>query len=219
MTLPTTSSGPSPTGVFCSFEGGDGVGKSTQIELLAAWLRGHGLEVLTTREPGGTELGLELRAAVLHGGHVSARTEALLYATDRAHHVDTVVRPALERGGVVLTDRYLDSSVAYQGDGRELGASEVEALSLWATEGLIPHVTVLLDLDPEVGLARLAHRSARPDRLESAGMDFHHRTRSAYLARAAADPHRWLVVDAAAPVEEIAAVVRARVAPLVGVPG
>ncbi len=122
--------------MFCSFEGGDGVGKSTQIELLADWLRGRGVEVVTTREPGGTELGLELRAAVLHGGHVSARTEALLYATDRAHHVASVVRPALERGAVVLTDRYLDSSVAYQGDGRALGAVEVEALSLWATEGL-----------------------------------------------------------------------------------
>ncbi|MDO8106551.1 dTMP kinase [Isoptericola sp. b441] len=216
--LPPPPAGPSAHGVFCSFEGGDGVGKSTQIELLAEWLREHGVEVLATREPGGTELGLELRAAVLHGGHVSARTEALLYATDRAHHVDTVVRPALERGAVVLTDRYLDSSVAYQGDGRELGAAEVEALSLWATEGLLPHLTVLLDLDPAVGLARLAGRSARPDRLESAGLEFHHRARRAFLERADADPARWLVLDASRPVAELAAAVRARVAPLTGVP-
>lgn len=215
--LPPTAPVAAPTGgVFVSFEGGDGVGKSTQIRLLAAWLEEHGLAVLATREPGGTDLGLELRAAVLHGGHVSARTEALLYATDRSHHVASVVRPALERGDVVITDRYLDSSVAYQGDGRALGAAEVEALSLWATEGLLPQVTVLLDLDPAVGLARLADRAAAPDRLESAGLDFHVRTREAYLARAAADPARWLVVDAARPVEEIAAQVRVRLAPLVG---
>jgi dTMP kinase len=148
---------------------------------------------------------------VLHGEHVSARTEALLYATDRAHHVDTVVRPALARGAVVLTDRYLDSSVAYQGDGRALGAAEVEGLSLWATEGLLPHLTVLLDLDPAVGLARL---TGRPDRLESAGLEFHERTRRAYLERAAADPARWLVVDAGAGVDEIASQVRGRVAGL-----
>lgn len=213
---PTSTAATSSTGVFVSFEGGDGVGKSTQIRLLVDWLEEHGLVVHPTREPGGTELGIELRAAVLHGGHVSPRTEALLYATDRAHHVASVVRPALERGEVVITDRYLDSSVAYQGDGRALGAAEVESLSLWATEGLLPHLTVLLDLDPAVGLARLADRSAAPDRLESAGLDFHVRTREAYLARAAADPGRWLVVDAGRPVEDIAAQVRARVAPLVG---
>jgi dTMP kinase len=202
---------PSSVGVFLSFEGGDGVGKSTQIRLLAAWLTEQGHDVVATFEPGGTVLGRELRAAVLHGDHVSARTEALLYATDRAHHVDTVVRPALARGAVVVTDRYLDSSVAYQGDGRALGAAEVERLSLWATDGLLPHLTVLLDLDPAVGLARL---TGRPDRLESAGLEFHARTRRAYLDRAAADPSRWLVVDASAGVEEIAAQVRDRVAAL-----
>lgn len=211
------SPGPSPTGVFCSFEGGDGVGKTTQIRLLADWLAERGVEVVTTREPGGTELGLELRAAVMHGGHVSARTEAMLYATDRAHHVDTVVRPALARGAVVLTDRYLDSSVAYQGSGRELGVAEVEALSLWATEGLLPHLTVLLDLDPRVGLARLTSRTEAPDRLERAGDAVHARARAEFLRRAAADPGRWLVVDAGAPVDKIAAQVRARVAALVGV--
>lgn len=212
VTAPPQAAGaPSDVGVFVSFEGGDGVGKSTQIRLLAAWLADRGHDVVATFEPGGTELGRELRAAVLHGEHVSARTEALLYATDRAHHVDTVVRPALARGAVVLTDRYLDSSVAYQGDGRALGAAEVEGLSLWATEGLLPHLTVLLDLDPAVGLARL---TGRPDRLESAGLEFHERTRRAYLERAAADPARWLVVDAGAGVDEIASQVRGRVAGL-----
>ena len=202
-----------PAGVFVSFEGGDGVGKSTQVALLGHHLATLGREVVVTREPGGTPLGLELRRAVLHGEHLDPRTEALLYAADRAHHVDTLVRPALERGAVVLSDRYLDSSVAYQGTGRGLGADEVEQLSLWAVRGLLPHVTVLLDLDPAVGLARL---TGDPDRLESAGAEFHLRTRAAFLARAAADPDRWLVVDASRPAEDIAAVVRARLAPLLG---
>lgn len=200
-------------GVFISFEGGDGVGKSTQLRLLGEWLRSAGHEVVTTREPGGTELGVELRNAVLHGDHVSARTEALLYATDRAHHVDTVVRPALDRGAVVLTDRYLDSSVAYQGNGRDLGADEVERLSLWATEGLLPQLTVLLDLDPTVGLSRL---TGSPDRLESAGAEFHARTRRAFLDRAASGGERWLVLDASGSVANLQAAIRARVAPLLG---
>ncbi|MBC7291289.1 MAG: dTMP kinase [Actinotalea sp.] len=198
-------------GLFVSFEGGDGVGKSTQLELLAAWLRAAGHEVVTTREPGGTPLGRGLREAVLHGDHMGARAEALLYAADRAHHVDTVVRPALERGAVVLTDRYLDSSVAYQGDGRELGAREVEQLSLWATEGLLPDLTVLLDLDPAVGLGRL---TGAPDRLEAAGAAFHERTRRAFLARATTA--RWLVVDAAQAPQVVQEQVRARVAALLG---
>ncbi|MDT0166913.1 dTMP kinase [Actinotalea sp. AC32] len=203
-------------GLFVSFEGGDGVGKSTQLALLGRWLADTGREVVTTREPGGTPLGLRLRELVLHGEHMGPRAEALLYAADRAHHVDTVVRPALARGAVVLTDRYLDSSVAYQGDGRALGAEEVERLSLWATEGLLPDLTVLLDLDPAVGLARL---SGAPDRLESAGDDFHARTRRAFLDRAAAGGDRWLVLDAAEPVEAVHAAVRARVAALVGTGG
>lgn len=217
--MPTTATddgAPGPTGgggLFVSFEGGDGAGKSTQLQLLAQWLRDGGHEVVTTREPGGTRLGLQLRDAVLHGEHVGPRTEALLYATDRAHHVDTVVAPALARGAVVLTDRYLDSSVAYQGDGRDLGAQEVERLSLWATGGLLPHLTVLLDLDPAVGLGRL---TGAPDRLESAGADFHRRTRQAYLARAAAGGERWLVLDASGAVEAIQQGVRSRVAALLG---
>lgn len=205
-------------GVFVSFEGGDGVGKSTQLDLLAAWLAERGVEVVRTREPGGTTLGQALRDAVLHGEDVSPRTEALLYATDRAHHVASVVRPALERGAVVLTDRYLDSSVAYQGNGRDLGTEEVERLSLWATEGLLPDLTVLLDLDPDVGLTRL---SGAPDRLERAGAEFHRRTRRAFLDRAAAGGERWLVLDAAQPREAVQAAVRDRVGTLLvelGVP-
>lgn len=207
---PDGVTGQAPRGFFISFEGGDGVGKSTQARLLGDWLQAERhREVVLTREPGGTRLGKELRDAVLHGEHVDARTEALLYATDRAHHVHTVVRPALDRGAVVITDRYLDSSVAYQGNGRDLGAEEVERLSLWATDGLLPDVTVLLDLDPVVGLARL---TGDPDRLESAGDEFHARTRRAFLDRAAAGRQRWLVVDAALPVDEIQELIRARVA-------
>ncbi|MFI2755057.1 dTMP kinase [Cellulomonas sp. P22] len=212
-----TSTGPAAPvttpGVLVSFEGGDGAGKSTQSRLLGAWVEGLGREVVLTREPGGTALGQVLRDAVLHGDHVDARTEALLYAADRAHHVASLVRPALDRGAVVITDRYLDSSVAYQGSGRDLGADEVEQLSVWATRGLMPVLTVLLDLDPVLGRSRL---TGDPDRLERAGDDFHRRTRQAFLDRAAADPGRWLVLDATAPVEEIAAATRARLAPLLG---
>ncbi|WP_129336666.1 dTMP kinase [Cellulomonas endophytica] len=195
-------------GLFVSFEGGDGAGKSTQVALLGERLAAAGHEVVLTREPGGTALGRTLRTAVLHGEHLDARTEALIYAADRAHHVASLVRPALARGAVVVTDRYLDSSVAYQGSGRDLGADEVERLSLWAVDGLLPDVTVLLDLDPDVGRGRL---TGEPDRLESAGDDFHRRTREAFLGRAAADPGRWLVLDATRPVAELAAAVGERV--------
>lgn len=215
---PLPDAAPAPrahTGTFVSFEGGDGVGKSTQLDLLRGWLAGIGREVVVTREPGGTPLGVELRNAVLHGDHVAPRAEALLYAADRAHHVATVVRPALERGAVVLTDRFLDSSVAYQGVGRGLGAEAVERLNLWGVEGLLPDLTVLLDLDPAVGLARL---TGAPDRLERAGADFHARMRQAYLERAAADPARFLVLDAAQPADAIGARVRERLAAVLGVP-
>lgn len=203
------------TGVFVSFEGGDGGGKSTQLRLLAQWVASvTDREVVCTREPGGTELGRTLRELLLHGADVGPRTEALLFAADRAHHVASLIRPALERGAVVLTDRYLDSSVAYQAGGRALVAEDVERLSLWATDGLLPQVTVLLDLDPAHLAARL---TGAPDRLERAGSEFHVRTREAFLARAAAEPERWLVLDAARGIDEIAADVRARVAPLLGV--
>ncbi|MGF0115447.1 dTMP kinase [Promicromonospora sp. Marseille-Q5078] len=196
----------STPGYFVSFEGGDGVGKSTHVRLLGEWLREvTGREVVVTREPGGTDLGATLRREVLHGGDMDPRTEALLYAADRAHHVATVVRPALVRGAVVVTDRYIDSSVAYQAGGRELSEEEVESLSRWATGDLMPDVTVLLDLDPVVGAARL---SGAPDRLERAGDEFHRRTRETFLRRAAADPVRWMVVDASAPLDDVQAQVR-----------
>lgn len=208
------SGSPADAGVFVSFEGGDGSGKTTQIGLLGDWFTRLGHEVVVTREPGGTTLGAELRRLVLHGEDMAPRTEALLYAADRAHHVSTLVRPALARGAVVVTDRYLDSSVAYQAGGRELGADEVENLSLWATGGLLPHVTVLLDLDPAVGVARVP---GGLDRLERAGAAFHERTREAYLARAAAHPERIAVVDASLPVEDVHALVVAAVAEKLGI--
>ncbi len=216
VTLPPAPVPAPAGGLFVSFEGGDGSGKSTQSRLLGEWLTAQGRTVVLTREPGGTELGQVLRREVLHGGHLDPRTEALLYAADRAHHVASLVRPALAAGSVVVTDRYLDSSVAYQGSGRDLGADEVERLSLWATGGLLPALTVLLDLDPAAGLERMRAREGGPDRLESAGEEFHRRTRAAFLDRAAADPGRWLVLDAARPVAEIAADVRTRVADLLG---
>lgn len=196
---------------FISFEGGDGVGKSTQVELLVTWLRDMGHDVVETREPGGTELGRSIRRIVLHGGDVSPRAEALLYAADRAHHVAEVIRPALNRGSMVVTDRYLDSSVAYQAGGRELAASQIEDLSRWATDGLLPHRTFLLDLAPGDAATR---RDRELDRLEAAGDEFHQRTRQAFLDRAAAEPDRWRVLDASRTPEDIAAEIRADVAAL-----
>ena len=166
-------------GLFLTFEGGDGSGKSTQMGALTEWLEQQGRTVVQSREPGGTDLGLELREIVLHRrGFIAPRAEALLYAADRAHHIATVVRPALERGDVVIQDRYLDSSVAYQGAGRVLDATEIRDLSLWATGGLLPEVTVLLDLDETVGRERLDGARTRYDRLEAEASDFHARVRS-----------------------------------------
>jgi dTMP kinase len=186
------------TGAFITLEGGDGSGKSTQAQMLQAWLEGEGRTVVRTREPGGTELGIEIRRLVQHTeGHVAPRAEALLYAADRAHHVATLVRPALERGEVVLQDRYLDSSVAYQGAGRELDGGQIRDLSLWAADGLLPDLTILLDLDPAAGRERMAARADAPyDRLEEAGEAFAERVRAAYLELAAAEPDRFAVVDA-----------------------
>jgi dTMP kinase len=204
-------------GLFLTFEGGDGSGKSTQSALLENWLIEQGRTVVSTREPGGTDLGLEIREIVLHRrGNVSPRAEALLYAADRAHHIATVVRPALERGDIVLQDRYLDSSVAYQGVGRELEADEIRKLSLWAAEGLLPDITVLLDLDVAIGRSRLDGSRTRYDRLESEAAAFHTRVREAYLALAAAEPERFLVLDATLPVDELAERIRIRVSELLG---
>jgi dTMP kinase len=205
-------SGRAGHGLFLTFEGGDGSGKSTQSALLERWLVEQGRTVVSTREPGGTEVGDEIREIVLHRrGHITPRAEALLYAADRAHHVATVVRPALERGDIVLQDRYLDSSVAYQGIGRELAADEIRELSLWAAEGLLPDITVLLDLDVAIGRGRLDEARTRYDRLESEAAEFHTRVREAYLGLAAAEPDRFLVLDATLPVDELAALIRARV--------
>jgi dTMP kinase len=202
-------------GVFITLEGGDGSGKTTQAELLRDWLSGEGRTVLRTREPGGTEVGVEIREIVLHHrGDISPRAEALLYAADRAHHVATVVRPALERGEVVIQDRYIDSSVAYQGVGRVLDPEAVRSLSEWATEGLAPDLTILLDLDADAARGRLDEARTRYDRLESEASEFHDRVRAAYLALAEAEPGRFLVVDAARPVDEIAGDIRGRVAHL-----
>ncbi|MGI8948599.1 MAG: dTMP kinase [Ornithinimicrobium sp.] len=187
-------------GVFVAFEGGDGAGKSTQARLLGDWVGEQGREVVLTREPGGTELGRTVRDVVLHGDHVTPRAEALLFAADRAHHVASLVRPALDRGAVVLTDRYVDSSIAYQGAARELACAEIRDLSLWATQGLLPHLTVLLDVAPKQGRAR---RGDVHDRLEREGEDFHDRVRRGFLDLAAADPSRYLVLDGDKPPEEL----------------
>ncbi len=203
------------TGLFLTFEGGDGSGKSTQSALLTEWLTGRGETVLHAREPGGTELGLELREIILHRrGYIAPRAEALLYAADRAHNIATVVRPALERGDVVIQDRYLDSSVAYQGAGRVLSTAEVRDLSLWATEGLLPHLTVLLDLDPSLGRERLDASRTRYDRLEAEAAVFHERVRDAYLALARDEPDRFLVLDATEPVATLQERIRTRVSAL-----
>ncbi len=200
-------------GLFVAFEGGDGAGKTTQSGLLAGWLADRGAEVVRTREPGGTALGQALRELVLHGqdGSVSPRAEALLFAADRAHHVATLVRPALERGAVVLTDRYLDSSVAYQGAARALGHEEVRSLSLWAVEGLVPDLTVLLDIASPEGRSR---RGEVHDRLEREADDFHDRVRRGFLDLADREPDRYLVLDATLPPADLAAAVRERVATL-----
>jgi dTMP kinase len=202
--------------LFISFEGIDGVGKSTQADLLEAHLVGLSREVVRTLEPGGSELGRDIRKLLLHSGHVDARAEALLYAADRAHHVATVIRPALAEGKVVITDRYLDSSVAYQGAGRILGATEVRDLSMWAIQGLLPALTVLLDLDAASAVARRAKTGDAPDRLEREKVEFFEAVRACYLELAAAEPDRFLVVDARLSVDEIQAQIRARVDELLG---
>ncbi|AXL12888.1 dTMP kinase [Microbacterium foliorum] len=207
----------SGSGVWITLEGGDGSGKTTQSDLLADWLTEAGRTVVRTREPGGSEVGQLIRDIVLHHrGDIAPRAEALLYAADRAHHVATVVRPALARGEVVLQDRYLDSSVAYQGAGRVLDGDEIRNLSLWAAEGALPDLTVLLDLDPESARVRLDAADKPFDRLEAEKTEFHARVRDSYLALAEAEPERFLVLDASASPEAIAAQIRDRVATLVG---
>ena len=204
-------------GLFISLEGIDGVGKSTQSDLLEEFLRSAGREVLRTFEPGGTELGQEIRHLLLHRkGDVAPRSEALLYAADRAHHVATKVRPALARGEVVITDRYLDSSVAYQGAGRALKAEDVRAISMFAVEGLLPDLTILLDLEASAAAVRRNKTGEAPDRLEREKIEFFEAVRQAYLDMAEAEPNRWLVIDARQSVEAMQDQIRARVSQLLG---
>jgi dTMP kinase len=204
-------------GLFVAFEGGEGAGKSMQIAALAESLRSAGSVVTLTYEPGATLAGKAIRRILLEADEsVSPRAEALLFAADRAHHVDSVIRPALAAGGVVLTDRYVDSSLAYQGAGRALAMDEVARLSRWATGGLTPDLTVLLDVDPRVGLARAGARGAK-DLLERESLDFHDRVREAFLGLAAAQPSRYLVVDATGSPDRVFAIVLEAV--LAGVSG
>ena len=204
---------PSYAGTFVVLEGGEGAGKSTQLQLLATWLEAAGHEVVVTREPGATPTGARIRALLLDPatGDLAPRAEALLYAADRAQHVATVLRPALERGAVVVSDRYVDSSLAYQGAGRELRVDDVVKLSTWATEGLRPDLTLLLDIDPEVGLVRAG---GTPDRIEAESIEFHRRVRAEFLTLAGDAPGRYLVVAADQPAELVAAAVRARITEL-----
>jgi dTMP kinase len=198
-------------GVFVAFEGGEGSGKSTQIQLLATSLRDRGRTITVTHEPGATTAGQRIRELVLHDAEpLTARAEALLFAADRAQHVDTVIRPALDSGHVVLTDRYVDSSLAYQGSGRQLSLDEVRRVSRWATDDLRPDLTVLLDLPAADGLARARGRGAA-DKLELESLDFHERVREAFRMLAEAEPKRYIVIDARRPSAEIAAAVLAAV--------
>ncbi len=200
------------TGCFVALEGGEGAGKSTQARRLQAWLTDAGYDVVLTHEPGDTSIGQKLRQIVLDPatGAMSDRTEALLYAADKAEHVDRVVAPALARGAVVITDRYVDSTLAYQGAGRALADAEVEHIARWATADLRPHLTVLLDLAPDAGLTRFEER----DRIEAESVEFHERVRAMFLRLAERQPEHYLVVDARQPVEEIERVIRERLEPL-----
>jgi dTMP kinase len=200
----------SPRGLFLALEGGEGAGKSTQARLLAIWLRGQGYDVVATHEPGATKVGMRLRALLLDTAHagLSPQAETLMYAADRAEHVAVVIRPALERGAIVVTDRYVDSSLAYQGAGRRLPVSEVEDLNRRATGGLVPDLTILLDLSPMEGLAR---RERSADRLEAEPAEFHQRVRAGFLALADAEPERYLVLDATRPPAEISREIQERI--------
>jgi dTMP kinase len=205
----------SAKGMFVCFEGGEGAGKSTQARILRQRLEDEGHVVVLTREPGATPVGAEVRRIVLDPatGELSHRTEALLYAADKAEHVHAVVLPALARGEVVITDRYVDSTLAYQGAGRDLPTEELEQVARWATGDLRPHLTVLLDLEPADGLTRFDER----DRIEGESIEFHQRVRAEFLRLAGSDPDHYLVLDARAPVDEVADAVHTHVMKLIAV--
>jgi len=192
-------------GYFFAFEGGEGTGKTTQLRVLADTLVKRGYDVVVTHEPGDSPVGVRLRELLLDPETVvTAQTEALLYAADRAEHVAHVVAPALARGAVVITDRYIDSSIAYQGFGRGLDLDEVIRTSRWATGGLLPHLTLVLDLPVEDGLRRARGRSGRADRLEAEALDFHERVRAGFLQLAKADPARYAVIAATGAPDQVA---------------
>lgn len=200
------------TGLFVVFEGGDGVGKSTQVTLLVDWFTAHGHRAQRTHQPGDTAIGRQLRQIVLdpRSGDIDPRAEALLLAADKAQHLREVVRPTLAGGVHVVCDRYIDSMIAYQGAGRELDAGEIAVLAEWATTGLVPDLTILLDIDPQKAVQQKADR----DRVEDAGAAFHARVRDGFLACAAAAPQRYLVLPALTGVDDLAAEVQERVAQL-----
>ena len=200
------------SGLFIVFEGGDSVGKSTQVERLTAWLTARGVAHVVTRQPGGTAIGAKLRRLVLDpaSGDVGIRAEALMYAADKAQHVHELIGPALDRGEVVVSDRYVDSMIAYQGAGRALDIDEVSTIAWWAVGGLRPHLTVLLDADPADAVATIESK----DRLEGAGIEVHHRARQYFLDLAAADPERYLVLNARLTRDVLADAIAARVEPL-----
>jgi dTMP kinase len=201
---------PGRRGLLIAFEGGEGAGKTTQARLLAIWLREQGFDVVATHEPGATKVGMRLRALLLDTAHagLSPRAEALMYAADRAEHVESVIAPALDRGAVVVTDRFTDSSIAYQGRGRNQETAQVAGLNRWATGGLLPDLTILLDLPPAEGLGR---RAPSADRLEAEPADFHQRVREGFLAQAAAAPRRYLVLDATRPPDELSREIQDRI--------
>lgn len=195
-------------GIFIAFEGGEGSGKSTQTRILQSWLEEKGLPVLLTREPGGTALGWQLRHILLDlsSNEVALKTEALLFAADRAEHMAKVIQPALSRGDVVISDRYVDSFIAYENGGRQLHSDDVLRISRWATDALVPDLTILLDIPPKSGLSRRGEL----DRMESQPIDFHERVRASFLELASSEPDRYLVVDAEQPSEEITAIIKRR---------
>ncbi|HEV2935738.1 MAG TPA: dTMP kinase [Streptosporangiaceae bacterium] len=201
---------PPPPGLLIAFEGGEGSGKTTQARLISIWLRELGYDVETTHEPGATKVGMRLRALLLDTAHtgMSPQAEALMYAADRAEHVASVIAPALDRGAIVITDRYVDSSLAYQGAGRRLPVEEIARFNWWATGGRVPDLTILLDMDPIAGLQR---RTRSADRLEAEPAEFHQRVRAGFLALAHANPSRYLVLDADRPQEEITRTIQDRI--------
>jgi dTMP kinase len=204
------ASPPPPSGLLIAFEGGEGSGKTTQARLISIWLRELGYDVVTTYEPGATKVGMRLRALLLDTTHtgMSPRAEALMYAADRAEHVALVIAPALARGAIVITDRYVDSSLAYQGAGRNLAVEEIARFNRWATGGRVPDLTILLDMDPIAGLSR---RTRSADRLEAEPADFHRRVRAGFQALARAEPDRYLVLDADRPGEQITGEIQNRI--------